>query len=286
MFQCFFASPCFEVSDFHFAVDFGSFEVTEQVLMTPVYDGDDQYCQIEVEPKSEDALLLGKSFVSESSVLFDAHEHIVALWQYKDNTIAKDDGDSGGIRFDREPTGPEKFYLKASHLLQGPFKILLMLTTALSDVVMMAFDMGANTLLSPFLTFIYPFIGLQLFIGDKTGGLRQRMDPFYEPHSFYDRVIKFSHYLIFEAETILKIFGFIPKGKDATDMTAFTMAMAYGLQWSMLLPNCIVVLASLSYTLYPAGFWKVLHKASDWMAEHSRKKDDEEEVSNDEMDED
>ena len=64
VFQCFFASKCDDVTDFEFAVDFDSFTVDEKVLMKPVTTGDEEYCQIEVNPTHNGELILGKSFVA------------------------------------------------------------------------------------------------------------------------------------------------------------------------------------------------------------------------------
>lgn len=80
VFQCFFASPCIQVTDFNFSLDFGGFELNEQMLMQTVYDGNNEYCQLEIEPRLGDELLLGKSFLSQSSLLLDAQEHTVSLW--------------------------------------------------------------------------------------------------------------------------------------------------------------------------------------------------------------
>lgn len=175
---------------------------------------------------------------------------------------------------DRELSGPEKLYLNASKVLNGPFKIILSITTVLSDILMVIFGMGMNAIMSPGLMFLYPFVGIQLALGDKDGKIRARLDPDFEPEGLYEQIFAFSHYLIFEAETILKLAGIEPRNVHPSDMSAFTLAMAYGMQWSLLLPNCIVMIGGGAYLIYPEGFWRLLHMASDWMAEHSRKKDD------------
>ena len=64
-------------------------------------------------------------------------------------------------------------------------------------------------------------------------------------------------------------------------MAALTLAVAYGLQWSLLLPDIITVTFGMAYMVSPSGFWKGIHWASDWMAGHSRNKKDETDSSAD-----
>ena len=111
-------------------------------------------------------------------------------------------------------------------------------------------DVIANGVLAPMLFFLYPFVGLQLLLGDKHQKLRERMMPDHETHGLYDRLVGWSYHLIFEALSILKIFGFEPKGAHAIEIPAFKLAMAYGLQWAFLLPNFVIFYGSVAIILF------------------------------------
>ena len=97
-----------------------------------------------------------------------------------------------------------------------------------------------------------------------------------------DSMIRWTHMLIYQAKSMLQMVGIAKDDDRPTEMAALTLAVAYGIQWSLLLPDIVTITFGMAYMVSPSGFWKGIHWASDWMAGHSRNKKDEIDSSADE----
>lgn len=74
-------------------VDFDAFKVNEKMLLTNVFDSDDEFCEIKVNPNTDDVLVLGESFLDQYAVIFDTNKQMVALGPHENYEEDSDDSD-------------------------------------------------------------------------------------------------------------------------------------------------------------------------------------------------